>query len=82
MALHEHRIVSVKPMDDYIVECRFEDGTLRTYDMKSFAERYPFYKKVVSDPDYFNRVSVILGGDAIAWDDMRDLSSEGIFAGI
>jgi hypothetical protein len=81
MALHEHRIVSVTPLEDFAVECRFNDGVIRMFDVQRFANRYPFYKSIVADPDVFNRVTIILGGDAIAWDDMHDLSSEGIYAG-
>jgi hypothetical protein len=82
MALHEHRIVSVRPLSGYRVECRFEDGSLRSFDVKGFARRYPFYETVVADPEYFRQVKVVLGGDAIAWDDMHDLSSEGIYASV
>ena len=81
MALHEHRIVSVRPLDGFTVECSFEDGSVRNFDVGKFADRYPFYRSIVDDPNTFKQVRVILGGDAIAWGDMHDLSSEGIYAG-
>ncbi|MDR1082941.1 MAG: DUF2442 domain-containing protein [Coriobacteriales bacterium] len=79
MALHEHRIISVKPLNGFIVECGFDDGSIRQFDVAKFADRYPFYKPVVEDVNVFRQVEIILGGDAIAWDEMRDLSSEGIY---
>jgi hypothetical protein len=82
MALHEHRIVSVRPLSGFAVECDFDDGSVHRFDVEKFAERYPFYKSVVEDSDAFCRVKIILGGDAIAWDEMHDLSSEGIYHGI
>ena len=81
MALHEHRIKSAKPLDGFKVECAFYDGSIRFFDLAAFAERYPFYRSILDDPTAFRSVAVILGGDAIAWDDMHDISSEGIYLG-
>ena len=82
MALHEHRIKSVKPLDGFLVECTYYDGSKRLFDLAGYAERFPFYRPILDDPSVFQGVTVILGGDAIAWDDMRDISSEGIYQGI
>ena len=80
MALHEHRIIRAKPLDGFLVECDFLDGSKRLFDFAGFAERYPFYRPILDDPSIINSVAVILGGDAIAWDDLRDISSEGIYS--
>jgi len=81
VALHEHRISSVRPLDGFQIECNFVDGSTRLFDFAGFAERYPFYRPILDDLTVFQGVTIILGGDAIAWDDMRDISSEGIYLG-
>lgn len=81
MALHEHRIKNVRPLDGFLVECDFFDGSKRLFDLADFAERYPFYRSILDDPSTFQNITIILGGDAIAWDDMHDISSERIYLG-
>ena len=82
MALHEHRIKSVKALDGFVVECSYYDGSKRLFDLAGYAEKFPFYRPLMDDLAVFQNVSIIFGGDAIAWDDMHDIPSEGIYLGI
>ena len=58
------RVISVKPLENYILEIEFEDGLLKVIDI------HPFIGKGISallkDKAYFRRVKLEDGG-GIAW---------------
>ena len=74
-------INSVKHIEDYLLEVRFEDGTIKIVDFKSFVheERSPMTTQF-KDKDRFANAEVCAGH--LTWEDgQMDISSESIYRG-
>ena len=74
-----HKIVSVKPMENFILLVGFQNGIEKTYDMRSLYPVFPQFKVFEIDVDLFNQVQVDAGGYGISWSDDLDLNSEDIW---
>lgn len=75
----EHRILEVKPKDDYIIQAVFYNGEMRQYDVKRLFESFPQFKEFEENRDLFESVTVDVGGYGISWSDELDLSAETIW---
>jgi hypothetical protein len=78
--LHTNRITTVEPYQGTSLLFTFNTGEKKVYDVGSFAAAHPFYRSVIEDETILCSPAIILGGDAIAWDDLHDLSSERIYS--
>lgn len=70
---------SVKPLENFILEAEFADGTVKQYDVKPLSNEIPEFSELVSNPDLFRKAEVICCGYAVAWNDVLDLASEEIW---
>ena len=70
---------SVKPLENFILEAEFADGTVKQYDVKPLSNEIPEFSELVSNPDLFREAEVICCGYAVAWNDVLDLASEEIW---
>ena len=74
-----HKIVSVKPMENFILLVGFQNGIEKTYDMRTLYPIFPQFKVFEADADLFNQVQVDTGGYGISWNDDLDLDAEDIW---
>lgn len=74
-----HKIVSVKPMENFILLVGFQNGIEKTYDMRTLYPVFPQFKVLEADVDLFNKVTVDIGGYGISWNDDLDLDAEDIW---
>ena len=74
-----HRIKSVKPMKNFVLHVEFQNGTEKSYDMRSLYPIFPQFKIFEKDIDLFNKVQVDIGGCGISWNDDLDLDAEDIW---
>lgn len=74
-----HKIVSVKPMENYVLLVGFQNGVEKTYDMRNLYPVFPQFEVFEKDVDLFNQVQVDTGGYGISWNDDLDLDAEDIW---
>lgn len=74
-----HKIVSVKPMENFILLVVFQNGIEKTYDMRTLYPVFPQFKVFETDIDLFHKVQLDTGGYGISWNDVLDLNSEDIW---
>ena len=74
-----HKIVSVKPMENFVLLVGFQNGIEKTYDIRTLYPVFPQFKVFENDVDLFNRVQVDMGGYGISWNDDLDLDAEDIW---
>lgn len=76
-AVMSPRIVSVVPLEPYVVRVSFGDGEIRDVDIEPLLEGAVF--AVLRDHDEFRRVGVDDQTGAIAWPNGADLDSDVIY---
>ena len=74
-----HRIVSVKPMENFILLVNFQNGIEKTYNVRNLYPIFPQFKIFESDTTLFKQVQVDTGGYGISWNDELDLDAEDIW---
>ena len=74
-----HKVKSVNALPDFVLSVQFSEGITKTYDVKMLFERWPAFEKFKTEPGYFDKVKVDLGGYGIIWDDYLDLSCDELF---
>ena len=74
-----HRIVSVKPMENFILLVNFQNGIEKTYNVRNLYPIFPQFKIFESDTTLFKQVQVDTGGYGISWNDELDLDSQSIW---
>lgn len=70
---------SVKPLENFILEAEFTDGTVKQYDVKPLFDEIPEFSEMAGNPELFQKAEVICCGYAVAWNDVLDLASEEIW---
>lgn len=70
-----NRVVRVKANDDYSLDVKFDDGTLKRFDAKPYLEHGIF--KELRDLDYFKKVRVAFG--TVQWPNEQDISPETLY---
>lgn len=74
-----HKIVSVKPMENFVLLVGFQNGIEKTYDMRTLYPIFPQFEVFENNVDLFNQVQVDVGGYGISWNDDLDLDAEDIW---
>lgn len=69
-------IIEVKPLENYCVYLKFENGEEKLYNVKKEINSIKFYEKL-KDKIYFN--NVITMGDTIVWENGEDIASENLY---
>jgi hypothetical protein len=70
-----HKVLSAKANDDLTLDLKFDDGSVRRFDVKPYLE-YGIFKEL-QDESYFKRVSVAFG--AVQWPNEQDISPETLY---
>ena len=71
-------IISVKTLDDYVLEIVFDDGKKVHYDMKQIMDIIPNYYKLRED-NLFEKYEVDESGGCIVWTKEIDLPSDALY---
>lgn len=74
-----HMIRSIGVLPNQTLIAQFDDGTIKTYDVKSLYNKYPIFKRL-EDHELFSQATVDVGGYGIIWNDEIDLDSNEIWA--
>jgi hypothetical protein len=69
------KVVVVKANDDFSLDLRFDDGSLRRFDVKPYLEYGVFQE--LKDKGYFKRVKVAFG--TVQWPNEQDISPETLY---
>lgn len=69
------RVLAVRANDDFTLDLKFSDGSVRRFDMKPYLERGVFVE--LKDLSYFKRVRVAFG--TVQWPHEQDIGPETLF---
>lgn len=72
-------IKDVKIRNEYIIICKFKNGTIKIYDLKPLFKKIKIFNKLKENEELFQKVKVNEGGYGISWNDEIDLSAEEIW---
>ena len=73
--IHLHKVKSVLPLDDFVLEVAFIEGGTKRYDVKPLFGEIPYFSDLTEN-DIFSKVVVSPGGYGIIWNDDVDLSCD------
>ena len=71
-----HKVKSVKPLDDFLLQVRFVEGVAKVYDVKPLFNIWEVFQSFKEKPGLFEKVEVVPDGSGIVWNDEIDLSCE------
>lgn len=69
-------IIEVKPLENYCIYLKFENGEERVYDVKKEINTIKFYEKL-KDKTYFKSVKSM--GDTVVWKNGEDIAPENLY---
>ena len=69
-------IIEVKPLDNYFIYLKFENGEEKIYDVKKEINTIKSYEKL-KDKIYFNKVTAM--GDTVVWKNGEDIAPENLY---
>lgn len=69
-------IIEVKPLEDYFIYLKFEDGTEKIYDVKNEINLIKSYEKL-KDKLYFSTVKTM--GTTVVWENGEDIAPENLY---
>ena len=69
-------IIEVKPLDNYFIYLKFENGEEKVYDVKKEMNTIKCYEKL-KDETYFKNVTVM--GDTVVWKNGEDIAPENLY---
>lgn len=74
-----HRIQSVIPKENFVIEALFFNGEKKQYDMKQLFSVFPQFAIFQTVSESFDKVVVDAGGYGVSWNDELDLDAETIW---
>lgn len=69
-------VLTVKPLADYRLYVETQGGQRGIFDLQPYLDHGVF--RELRDPDYFNRVSIVLG--AVTWPNGQDIAPQTLLA--
>lgn len=72
-----HYVKAVKYLENYRLQLKFEDGSLKVVDLKNHLDGKIF--EPLKDIEYFKKVKVNEDVDTICWDNGADLAPEFLY---
>lgn len=71
------KVTDVVPIDNFNLKVFFSNGFSKVYDVKPLIGELPkIFSVFLEDKDYFNNVKPEEFGNAVVWDDERDIAAE------
>lgn len=74
-----HKIKSVTPMADYVLNVQFAEGVTKQYDVELLFDRYSMFLPLKDHPELFSSVEVDVGGYGIIWNDDIDIACDELY---
>ena len=74
-----HKISSVKPMDNFFLLVKFQNGENRKYNVASLFENWDSFRTLSVVKGLFEQVKVDSGGYGISWNNDIDLSCDELY---
>ena len=71
-----HKVVTVKPLENFLLEVSFKDGSRKKYDVTPLFSKWEAFLALRDIPGLFDLVAVEPSGYAISWNDEIDLSAD------
>ena len=69
------KVISVKPNNDYTLDLRFSDGSVKRFDVKPYL-KYEVFKEL-ENLDYFKQVKLAFG--TVQWPNEQDIAPDTLF---
>jgi Protein of unknown function (DUF2442) len=69
------KVVAVRANEDFSLDLKFDDGSVRRFDVKPYLE-YEIFREL-KDKNYFKRVKVAFG--TVQWPNEQDISPETLY---
>jgi hypothetical protein len=70
-----HKVVAARANDDFSLDIKFDDGSVKRFDVSPYLE-YGIFQEL-KDRDYFKRVKVAFG--TVQWPNEQDISPETLY---
>jgi Protein of unknown function (DUF2442) len=70
-----HKVLSVIANEDFTLDLKFADGSLRKFDVKPYLE-YGVFKEL-KEQGYFKKVRVVFG--TVQWPNEQDISPDTLY---
>ena len=70
-----HKVVAARANDDFSLDIKFDDGSVKRFDVRPYLE-YGIFQEL-KDRDYFKRVKVAFG--TVQWPNEQDISPETLY---
>jgi hypothetical protein len=70
-----HKVVAVRANDDFSLDIKFEDESMKRFDVKPYLE-YGIFKEL-KDRNYFKKVKVAFG--TVQWPNEQDISPDTLY---
>ncbi len=70
-----HKVVAARANDDFSLDIKFDDGSVKRFDVKPYLE-YGIFQEL-KDKDYFKRVKVAFS--TVQWPNEQDISPETLY---
>ena len=70
-----NKVIAVKANDDFSLDLKFNDGSVKRFDVKPYLERGVF--KELNDLNYFKKVLIAFG--TVRWPNEQDISPETLY---
>ncbi len=74
-----HKVKSVTPRENYLLDVQFAEGVTKKYDLKPLFNKYPVFLPLQEEPELYYSVEVDVGGYGIIWNDDIDISCDELF---
>ena len=70
-----NRVVDAKANEDFSLDLRFEDGSVKRFDVRPYLDLGIF--RELKDADYFKQVSIAFG--TVQWPNEQDISPDTLY---
>jgi hypothetical protein len=70
-----NRVIAVKANDDFSLDLKFNDGSVKRFDAKPYLD-YDFFREL-RDPTYFKQARLAFG--TVQWPHEQDISPETLY---
>lgn len=79
LEMQAQKIEEFKIKENYTIEATFFCGVVKEFDVKILFERFPEYKRLVSDPVLWSKAELLPQGSGVYFDDDLDLTADEIW---
>ena len=76
-----HKVKSVHPLPEYILDVQFLNGEEKQYDVKPLFAKWETFRSLQTIEGLFEQVKVDMGGYGIVWNEDIDLSCDELYFG-